>query len=56
MDELIDYARAMAMEYPQHKSSILDIVDMARHEVYDGESEDNEVQLAIGSIDELIQE
>jgi len=43
-------------EYPNLKSEITDFYFLAMDEIYDGGSENHEVELAINSINQLIQE
>jgi hypothetical protein len=54
LQDLINFAKPNMVMYPQIESSIQDVVDMARHEIWDGGSENHEVELAINSINEMI--
>ena len=53
LDDLIVYAHDKAIEFPKLRNQIMDLVEMAQDEIEDGESEDHEVEMAIGEIDEL---
>jgi len=56
LQELKSYAEEMSAKYPQLDDEIRDLYFLAVTEVEDGESEANECELAVGSIDELIAE
>lgn len=56
LEYLITYAKNRIKEFPQHQEEIIDLVDLARCEIDDGESEDHEVELAISDIDLLVGE
>ena len=56
LQELKTYAEEMSAKYPQLDDEIRDLYFLAVTEVEDGESEANECELAVGSIDELIAE
>ena len=43
-------------EFPKLKSEILDFFFLAKEEIEDGESESHEVELAISSIKQLVEE
>ena len=54
MKFLIEYAKTIIKQHPQHKSAIVDICTMARDEIEDGGSEAHEVELALSEIQDLI--
>lgn len=56
LSDLKKYAEGVSKQYPQLDEEVRDLYFLAVTEVEDGESEANECELAIGSIDELIAE
>jgi hypothetical protein len=56
LSDLKEYAEGVSKQYPQLDDEVRDLYFLAVTEVEDGESETNECELAIGSIDELIAE
>lgn len=54
--DLKQYVIDISLAYPSLKDASLDYLQLAVDEVESGESEPNEVQLAAGSILELIEE
>ena len=54
--DLKKYAEGVSKQYPQLNDEVRDLYFLAVTEVEDGESEANECELAVGSIDELIAE
>ena len=56
LSDLKEYAEGVSKPYPQLDDEVRDLYFLAVTEVEDGESEANECELAIGSIDELIAE
>ena len=56
LSDLKEYAEGVSKQYPQLDDEVRDVYFLAVTEVEDGESEANECELAIGSIDELIAE
>ncbi len=50
------YAEGISKQYPQIDEEVRDLYFLAEMEVEDGESENNECELAIGSIKQLIAE
>ncbi len=50
------YAEGISKTYPQLDDEVRDLYFLAEMEVEDGESENNECELAIGSIKQLIAE
>jgi hypothetical protein len=56
LDYLKGFCREKIAEHPDLKQEIVDFFYLAKTEIEDGESEFNEVGLAIQSINELIEE
>ena len=56
LDDLIVYAHDKAIEYPEHRNAIMELVEVACDEVENGESEDHETEMAYSEIAELIGE
>lgn len=56
MNRLITYANECIAKYPQHKDEIKEIVQLCKDEIEEGSSVEHEVDLAIGSIEDLIKE
>jgi|TARA_B110000879_G_scaffold75034_1_gene104601 hypothetical protein len=56
LSELKNYAEGISKQYPQIDEEVRDLYFLAEMEVEDGESENNECELAIGSIKELLGE
>lgn len=56
LSELKNYAEGISKQYPQIDDDVRDLYFLAEMEVEDGESENNECELAIGSIKELLGE
>lgn len=56
LSELKNYAEGISKQYPQIDDEVRDLYFLAEMEVEDGESENNECELAIGSIKELLGE
>ena len=56
LSDLKEYAEGVSKQYPQLDDEVRDLYFLAVTEVEDGESEANECELAICSIDELIAE
>ncbi len=56
LEELLEYCRTKIKEYPDLRGDIIEEYQMADAEVHDGESESHEVEKAIDSIDEMIEE
>jgi hypothetical protein len=54
--EFIKFAKETKDKYPELGSKIYDIVAMAKDEIADGGSEDNECELGYSDIQELIKE
>jgi len=54
--DLYQYCVEMANQYPEKATDIHSFYDLAEMEVQDGESEDNECELAYSDINQLIQE
>ena len=54
LSELKNYAEGISKQYPQIDEEVRDLYFLAEMEVEDGESENNECELAIGSIKELL--
>jgi len=50
------YAEGISKQYPQLDDEVRDLYFLAEMEIEDGESETNECELAIGSINQLISE
>jgi hypothetical protein len=56
LSNLKTYAEGISKQYPQLDEEVRDLYFLAVTEVEDGESENNECELAISSIKELISE
>ena len=56
LSNLKTYAEGISKQYPQLDDEVRDLYFLAVTEVEDGESENNECELAISSIKELISE
>ena len=56
LTDLKKYAEGISKQYPQLDDEVRDLYFLAEMEVEDGESENNECELAISSIKELISE
>jgi hypothetical protein len=56
LSNLKTYAEGISRQYPQLDEEVRDLYFLAVTEVEDGESENNECELAISSIKELISE
>jgi hypothetical protein len=56
LSNLKTYAEGISRQYPQLDDEVRDLYFLAEMEVEDGESENNECELAISSIKELISE
>lgn len=56
LSELKNYAEGISRQYPQIDDNVRDLYFLAEMEVEDGESENHECELAIGSIKELLTE
>lgn len=56
LKQLAKYCKEKIELFPNLKRDILDFYSLANDEVEEGESEDNECELAVSSIDELIKE
>lgn len=56
LSNLKTYAEGISKQYPQLDDEVRDLYFLAEMEVEDGESENHECELAIGSIKELISE
>ena len=56
LSNLKTYAEGISRQYPQLDDEVRDLYFLAEMEVEDGESENNECELAIGSIKQLISE
>ena len=54
MNELIQYARKVSEDRPDLKDEIIDILELAKAEIEDGNSIENEVDLAHSSIRHLL--
>ena len=54
LSELKNYAEGISRQYPQIDDNVRDLYFLAEMEVEDGESENHECELAIGSIKELL--
>ena len=54
LPDLKKYAEGVSKQYPQLNDEVRDLYFLAVTEVEDGESEANECESAVGSIDELI--
>ena len=54
--DLYQYCVDKANEYPALSNEIHSFYDLAEMEVEDGESENNECELAISDIDELVKD
>lgn len=54
LQQLKTYAEGVSKQYPQIDEEVRDLYFLAEMEVEDGESEANECELAISSIDELV--
>lgn len=55
LDYLKGFCREKIAEHPELKEQIVDLYYLAQDEIEEGGSESNEVELAISSIDELIE-
>ena len=55
MEFLISFAREKISENPHYKPAIIGLVQLAQDEIEDNECEYHEVELAINSIEELIE-
>lgn len=53
---LYGYCIEKSKEYPELKEEIMDFYQLASDEVESGESESHEVELAVSSIEQLIEE
>ncbi len=53
---LKEYVRKSIKEHPNLREEIIELYDLAVCEICDGESEQNEIDLAINAINELIEE
>jgi hypothetical protein len=53
---LIDFCKEKIAEYPNLEQEIIELYQLAKDEMSDGQSEFNEVGLAIQSINELIEQ
>ena len=54
--DLYQYCQEVSEKYPSMASKIMGFYDLAQMEVEDGESEDHECELAVGDINDLINE
>lgn len=56
IDKLIDRCKEVVKEFPQLKEEVHGIFDLCMMEIELGESQAHEIELAHGSIDELLNE
>ena len=56
LEYLKEYCKSVIEEYPQLTEEVLDLFVLAKDEIEAGESESNEVHLAVSSIEDLIKE
>jgi len=56
IDNLINRCKEVVKEFPQLKEEVYGIFDLCMMEIELGESQDHEIELAHGSIDELLDE
>jgi hypothetical protein len=54
MEQFTAYARDKAVERPDLRDQIIDLWQLARDEIEDGESETGEIEKALQDIDELM--
>lgn len=56
MKRLLNYANNFIKEHPQLKEEVMEFVQLAYDEIEEGGSKEHEIDLAISSIDELLDE
>ena len=56
LDQLREFAKEFISKHPEHKQDVVDFVRLAEDEVADGESKWNECELAVNSINQLLEE
>jgi hypothetical protein len=54
LDYLKNYCEDIIKQYPHLREDVIDLFQLAQDEIESGESQNNEVELAISSIKELI--
>ncbi len=52
--DFVNYCTQKAIDYPQYRDDIHDLYSLAMTEIDDGESPENEIELAKGDIESLI--
>ena len=56
MEEFITYCKKKIKQYPQHKIAIYDLYELCCTEIESEESIEDEIEKAINSIEELVEE
>ena len=56
MKRLLDYAQEFIQKHPQLKEEVLEFVQLAQDEIEQGGSIEHEIDSAISSIDELLED
>ncbi len=56
MKRLIDYAKEFIAKHPRFKEEVNDLVRLCYNEIEEGGSVEHEIDLAINSIDQLLEE
>jgi hypothetical protein len=52
----VNYANIKSEQYPELKDEIMDLLQLCQDEIDEGGSESHEIELFIGSVDDLIEE
>lgn len=54
MKQLIEFAKEFIQKHPQHKGEVIDLVQLCKDEIEEGGSISHEINLCIGSIQDLL--
>ncbi len=54
MNELVQWAKNIAKEYPSHRNEIWDFLSLCQDEIEEGGSETHEIELCKSSICQLV--
>lgn len=54
MKQLIEFAKEFIQKHPQHKEEVIDLVQLCKDEIGEGGSPQHEINLCIGSIQDLL--